>query len=93
MKKIFLISFVIALVGCSSASPEFINGHYYLTGDKSCKVWIEKKSDTIDCYDSEETHMGHRDAMTDQQLQMFMHKELMNRSTSCYRNRGFTRCY
>ncbi|TYL48562.1 hypothetical protein [Marinomonas sp. IMCC 4694] len=93
MKKISLICLLFVLVGCS-ASPQFLRGHYYMTGDSNCRYSRERTDTSINCYNSDDELTGYRNAMTDQQLQMYQfnkqqeeQKRQQNKvkNTNCYR--------
>ena len=79
MKKISLVCLLLALVGCS-ASPQFIRGNYYMTGDSNCKLYREITATSINCYTSDDKLVGYRNAMTDQELQMYRHEQIMNKT-------------
>jgi len=90
MKKITLISLAILLGGCSTAAPNFINGKYYLAGDSNCKRYRVLSESRIMCMNKKGEEVGYRDAMTDQQLQMYMYQQqqiqqFMPTTTNCYR--------
>ncbi|MDP3279483.1 MAG: hypothetical protein Q8M57_00245 [Nitrosomonas sp.] len=100
MKNILVIILVTSLAGCvSSAAPNFYNGRYYMAGDESC-VQIRALSDTrVMCADTNGKETGYREAMTDQQLQMYQHNQQMdaqaldNFTKSMRRNRPkYTNC-
>ena len=78
-KVVVFVVFVLfsTLVNGCVARPQFINGNYYYTGDSECRWWRMRTETSINCYDSESdtTPNFHRNAMTDQQLQMHMHRE------------------
>jgi len=93
MKKISLVCLLLALVGCS-ASPQFLRGHYYMTGDSNCRSSSERTDTSINCYNSDDENTGYRDAMTDQQLQMYNNEReqliqpIKTTNTNCYRTYG-----
>lgn len=72
MRIIIALAGMLAISGCSNpASPKFISGNYYMTGDKNC-VWVTPVSGTlIMCADKNKNQTGHRNAMTAQDLQIY----------------------
>lgn len=48
-----------------------------MAGDSKCRDGRFESDDTIRCYTSDGEYTGIRHAMTDQQFQMYMHKENM----------------
>lgn len=94
MRAIFLVSFAIILGGCSSAAPNLVNGKYYMMGDKNCARYNPISDGRIMCYTKNGEQVGYRDAMTDQELQMYMYnQQQINQAvqssrptnTNCYR--------
>jgi hypothetical protein len=97
LKKIVMsILFSTLITGCM-AGPQFINGHYYMTGDSDCLYWRTRTDTSIDCYSSKsDTEPNfYRNAMTDQQMQMHLHQKRefnesmrslneSNKTTTCY---------
>ena len=62
--------------GCASvATPSFYNGNYYMAGDESCARISVKALYTINCFKADGTPTGYRRAMTQQQLDMYMHNQ------------------
>lgn len=57
--------------GCASAMPNAINGKYYMAGDSNCARYRILSSDRIMCINSDGKETGYRDAMSDQELQMY----------------------
>lgn len=77
MKKIALCALYALLVGCSSnAAPNFINGHYYMAGDSACSRYQVLSETRIMCMNSSGNYSGYRDAMNDQQLQMYHYQQM-----------------
>jgi hypothetical protein len=64
------------LSGCASAMPNAINGKYYMAGDSNCKRYRQILDDRIMCIDSDGRDTGYRDAMSDQELQMYHYKQV-----------------
>ncbi|WP_413479704.1 hypothetical protein [Vibrio hibernica] len=87
MKIISLMSVIVMLTGCASAMPNFYNGKYYMAGDSSCQRVRQYTEDKIMCIDGDGKETGWRQAMTDQQLQMWQHNQQQNSTTNtnCYR--------
>jgi hypothetical protein len=77
MLRVFLAGVaVLVLSGCSrSASPQFLRGNYYMTGDSNCRLSRHRTDDSITCYDSDDNKTGYRNAMTDQQLEMYRYEK------------------
>ncbi|MEW9838097.1 hypothetical protein [Mesorhizobium marinum] len=65
------------MTGCSkTASPHFIDGHYYMGGDSNC-IRYEKIGPTqIMCATKDHKLTGYRNAMTDQELAMYQHQQV-----------------
>lgn len=62
--------------GCASvAKPNFYNGDYYMAGDENCARISVKSLYTINCFKADGTPTGYRRAMTQQQLDMYMHNQ------------------
>ena len=77
----------IILGGCASAMPNFFNGRYYMAGDSSCVSGRVISESRMMCINSDGEETGYRDALTDQQLQMYRHDQQMGqqKNTNCYR--------
>ena len=94
MRIFALICLVTLLGGCASAMPNFFNGRYYMAGDSSCVRGRALSETRMMCINSDGQETGYRDAMTDQQLQMYRHDEQMTQqqnkttNTNCYRTYG-----
>lgn len=72
MKLAVLTAIALTLSGCATtAAPNFYNGRYYLAGDKNCRTMQAISQSRIHCRDKNGNLTGYRDAMTDQQLQMW----------------------
>jgi hypothetical protein len=93
MKIVLLMGLIVILTGCRYAQPNFYNGRYYMAGDKNC-ARMKKLSDTrIMCENTDGKETGYRDAMTDQQLQMWRHNQQIQQQnqptyTNCYKTYG-----
>jgi len=79
MKKVWLTTvsiLLIGLTGCASAARPFsLNGNYFLAGDKNCARYRELSSNSIMCLDKHGKEIGYRNAMTNQDLQMYMQQQ------------------
>jgi len=83
MKIISILVFALLVSGCAgSAMPNFYNGKYYLAGDSNCRFMRQLEANRIMCQDASRKDVGYRDAMTDQQLQMYMHQQSMDQANS-----------
>lgn len=72
MKNIACLGGLVLLAGCTTGpAPNFINGSYYLAGDKSCKRYNVVSNGVIDCLDSKGQSTGYRQAMNAEQMQMY----------------------
>ncbi len=95
-KVVVFVLFSIIVTGCM-AGPQFINGHYYMTGDSDCLYWRIRTDTSINCYSSKEgTEPNfYRNAMTDQQMQMHMYqkRELNRKLESLGNSNKTTTCY
>lgn len=70
---------LLLLAGCSqTASPTFDDGSYYMTGDPTCvNYMVNPKAKRIMCHNSKWQPTGYRSAMTNQQIQMYQYKQMM----------------
>ena len=83
MKIISILVFAILVSGCAGgAMPNFYNGKYYLAGDSNCRYMRQLEANRIMCQDASRKDIGYRDAMTDQQLQMYMHQQSMDQAAA-----------
>lgn len=75
MKKLVLISLsfvgVLILSGCGGASPRALNGKYYMAGDSNCVRYRIISDSRVMCMDADGRETGYRNAMSDQELQMY----------------------
>lgn len=75
MKKLLLVIssliVILSLTGCGGASPRALNGKYYMAGDSNCKRYRVISDDRIMCIDSDGRDTGYRNAMNNQELQMY----------------------
>lgn len=80
MRSFAMIAFaVLTLSACSTtndvAMPNFLNGHYYMAGDPTCKNARNITRTRIMCMTAEGQDTGWRDAMTPQQIQMWQFQQ------------------
>lgn len=74
MKRKWLLLFgALFLAGCeTTASPQFVAGHYYMTGDSACKKFVWRDGvPAIGCFNEKGQKTGLRRPMTDQQLYVY----------------------
>lgn len=94
MLNFLLVIIAISLTGCASAMPNFYDGHYYMVGDSNCVDGRPLSNNRIMCIDSSGKETGWREAMTDQQLQMYNNERqqliqtIKTTNTNCYRTYG-----
>lgn len=62
---------ILSFTGCGGATPNAINGKYYMGGDSNCKRYRVISDDRIMCMDSDGRDTGYRNAMSNQELQMY----------------------
>ena len=93
MRVILLTSFAVILGGCSSAEPYLVNGKYYVMGDKNCARYKLIYDGRIMCYNKNDEQIGYRDAMTDQELQMYMYEQQKIRQSIQSSKPKYTNCY
>jgi len=86
MKILTLALVTIFLGGCAStatAIPNFINGKYYMAGDSVCTRYRMLSESRIMCLSEDGTENDYRDAMTDQQLQMYQINKNKSKGINC----------
>ena len=81
MKKITLsISLLGILIGLSSCGgtpgPQFFQGNYYWL-DSDCMRFRSTTATSIECFNSDHVPTGYRNAMTEQQMDMYRHNQQM----------------
>lgn len=89
--KVVLLSVVImfAFFGCArTATPNNIAGKFYMAGDSNCVRYRQLSSTRILCIDTNGAETGYRDAMTDQELQMYMHNRTIAQQQSAQLNQS-----
>lgn len=77
-----LFAVALALAGCAggsgpTAAPNFMNGYYYLAGDSTCTQIRQIAVGRVMCVNPQGQDTGYRDAMTDQQIQMWQYQNQM----------------
>lgn len=83
MKRLMLAGVaIVAVAGCATqpvqrAAPFYYSGKYYMAGDESCARVSQASASRVVCMTAEGQATGYRDAMTDQQLQMYQHNQMM----------------
>lgn len=93
MNKIALVLIVVIFGGCSSAALNVINGKYYLAGDSDCVRYRQLSDSRIMCINKKGEEVGYRDAMTDQQLQVYMYERQKIQQTIQSMSPKTTNCY
>lgn len=98
LKAVIIVLIIGTLSGCfRTAMPNFYNGRYYMAGDDNCVRSRMLSNTRIMCVNSDGKETGYRDAMTDQQLQMYQHNKQMAQQQSltlnCYTIGNITNCY
>lgn len=77
------ITSLTGLTGCASvAEPNLRNGHYFMAGDKNCKQGRNVSDTRIMCYNNKLQFTGYRDAMTQQDMQMYLAGRLQDQIAS-----------
>jgi hypothetical protein len=91
LKKIGMLIAVSALIaGCAgSAMPNFYKGHYYMAGGPGCTQWRELSGTRMMCIDSDGNDNGYIVPMTDQQLEMYRHKQTMQSNSYNNNNNNY----
>jgi hypothetical protein len=64
-----------------------------MAGDLDCQSMTQLDDSRVVCYDSSKNVTGYRNAMTDQQLQMYMHQQSMSQAYSANFANSFNRSY
>lgn len=88
---ISLLGILLSLSGCSTAGPQFVHGNYYWAGDSDCRSANQRTDTSITCYNSDGEETGYRNAMTDQQLQMYRHNQQMSQQQSIANQKSYDR--
>jgi len=73
---------ILSLTGCGGAAPNAINGKYYMAGDSNCKRYRMISDDRIMCLNSDGQKTGYRNAMSDQELQMYHYNQAEESASS-----------
>lgn len=78
-----ILGVLLLFSGCAGrAIPNNIGGKYYMAGDDKCKKARRIADSRIMCINSDGKETGYRDAMTDQELQMYMHRDAQEEASS-----------
>jgi hypothetical protein len=77
MMRFTALGLAVALIsGCANeATPNYIGGHYFMGGDKTCKRYRLLSSTRIMCQDSDGNDTGYRDAMDAQDMQAYTYRQ------------------
>ena len=80
MKKLAIVFSLSILGGCATSStPNYFDGHYYMTGDASCvefnKSYLSQSHPMISCYNKNGEYQGVRYAMTDADIARYRHNQ------------------
>ena len=71
---------VLTVSGCAGgsgtvAAPNLLNGKYFMAGDNTCTGIKQISDGRVMCYNGAKEPTGYRDAMTDQQIQMYQYNQ------------------
>ncbi|HCM9545913.1 TPA: hypothetical protein N5O22_003014 [Enterobacter hormaechei subsp. xiangfangensis] len=76
-KTLVLLAMVCSLSGCTKqAVPNYYNGNYYMAGDESCTYIKEIGYGRVMCSNDDGIETGYRDAMTQEQMQMYQSMQI-----------------
>jgi lipoprotein len=81
MKKLLSFAVLSLATGCSSyvATPQYVNGGYYMIGDSNCVAYRPLSDSSIMCADTEGKETGYRTVMSAQDIQMYQMQMMENR--------------
>lgn len=82
INRLLILFSLLALTGCETAAPNFINGHYYMAGDAACKNMTAYEPGRIMCADAKGKNTGWRTAMTDQELYVYQTNRMIEAQQS-----------
>lgn len=87
MKNLIILSACVVLTACGSvASPQLINGKYYMGGDTNCRRYSSNaqgiSGDEILCADKNGVITGKRSPMSMQEMQMYQMRQEQSRRES-----------
>ena len=81
------ISILFLFTNCSTKpKTQPFNGKYYMLEDSNCRSFKSMKNDRVMCYDAHGKPTGWRKALSNQELQMYMHEENMEKLNSINSN-------
>lgn len=82
MRILIFIAACLALAGCTTTAPapNFMNGHYYMSGDVNCVGGRNVTPTRIACVNAQGKITGYRDAMTPQQIQMYQFQAMQQQA-------------
>ena len=76
MKKLIGLAGLVALTACANdPALNFVNGRYYIAGDKDCKYSRSISDSQIMCLDQNSNETGYRNALTSDEVQMFAYNQ------------------
>ena len=76
MKKLLLLSLISLLTGCAHyATPQYVNGNYYLMGDDNCRRYRMAGDNSIECYTADDDYTGTRTAMTEDDIRRWQYQQ------------------
>lgn len=79
----------LALSGCAGmAEPNLRQGHYFMAGDKNCKQGKNVSETRIMCFDNKRRFTGYRDAMTEQDMQLYLAGRIQDQIASAQFNQS-----
>lgn len=86
MKKVIggiliTLSTLVLFTGCArTAIPNNIGGKFYMAGDDNCVRYRQLSDSRIMCINGDGQETGYRNAMSDQEMQYYMHKDAQNQA-------------
>ncbi len=79
-KITFVVLVITILNGCASVvRPNNINGKYYMVGDSNCAKYSIESENIINCFTENDEFTEKRRALTNQELQVYLHNQQMER--------------
>lgn len=79
MRKVIGLVGLLSLTACANdPALNFVNGRYYIAGDKHCKFSRTISDSQIMCFDKDRKETGYRNALTNDEIQMFAQKQQMD---------------
>lgn len=78
MRKLIILVGLLSLTACANdPALNFVNGRYYIAGDKHCKYSRPISDSQIMCLDKNSKETGYRNALTSDEVQMFAYNRQM----------------